>query len=119
MESHLEMLRSVYAKRRELALGILLRELPEGVHAEDPKGGYMLWVRGGSAKVMSDVAKQCLGQGVAVVGGGIFFANPPKEACFRLNCARATPEDLAKGVGIFCSVLKVELARTGARKSRT
>jgi len=119
MESHLEMLRSVYSKRRELALGILLRELPEGVHAEDPKGGYMLWVRGGSAKVMSDVAKQCLGQGVAVVGGGIFFANPPKEACFRLNCARATPEDLAKGVGIFCSVLKVELARTGARKSRT
>ena len=119
MESHLEMLRSVYAQRRELALGILLRELPEGVHAEDPKGGYMLWVRGGSAKVMNDVAKQCLGQGVAVVGGGIFFANPPKEACFRLNCARATPEDLAKGVGIFCSVLKVELARTGARKSRT
>ena len=119
MESHLEMLRSVYAKRRELALGILLRELPEGVHAEDPKGGYMLWVRGGSAKVMNDVAKHCLGHGVAVVGGGIFFANPPKEACFRLNCARATPEDLAKGVGIFCSVLKVELARTGARKSRT
>ena len=52
------------------------------------------------------VAKQCLEQGVAVVGGGIFFAEPPKEACFRLNCARATPEDLARGVGTFCEVLK-------------
>jgi 2-aminoadipate transaminase len=106
MEGHLEMLRSVYAKRRELAGGILSRELPGGIRADDPSGGYMLWVRGGRPGVMEEVSKQCLAKGVAVVGGGIFFANPPKEACFRLNCARATPEDLARGVGIFCEVLK-------------
>jgi DNA-binding transcriptional MocR family regulator len=57
------------------------------------------------------VAKECLSRGVAVVGGGIFFANPPKEACFRLNCARATPEDLARGVGIFCEVFRSVLIR--------
>ena len=119
MESHLEMLQSVYAKRRELAGGILARELPVGVRADDPRGGYMLWVRGGRPGMMDEVAKQCLAKGVAVVGGGIFFANPPKEACFRLNCARATPEDLARGVGIFCQVIKAELSRTGGRKSRT
>jgi len=111
MEGHLEMLRSVYAKRRELAGGILSRELPEGIRADDPSGGYMLWVRGGRPGVMEAVSKQCLAKGVAVVGGGIFFANPPKEACFRLNCARATPEDLARGVGIFCEVLKSAVAR--------
>jgi len=111
MEGHLEMLRSVYAKRRELAGGILSRELPEGIRADDPSGGYMLWVRGGRPGVMEAVSKQCLAKGVAVVGGGIFFANPPKEACFRLNCARATPEDLARGVGIFCEVLKSAVVR--------
>jgi len=111
MEGHLEMLRSVYAKRRELAGGILSRELPEGIRADDPSGGYMLWVRGGRPGLMEEVSKQCLAKGVAVVGGGIFFANPPKEACFRLNCARATPEDLARGVGIFCEVLKSAVAR--------
>ena len=118
MEGHLEMLRSVYAKRRELAGGILSRELPEGIRADDPSGGYMLWVRGGRPGVMEDVSKQCLAKGVAVVGGGIFFANPPKEACFRLNCARATPEDLARGVGTFCEVLKGLAGQTGGRKSR-
>jgi 2-aminoadipate transaminase len=111
MEGHLEMLRSVYGKRRELAGGILSRELPEGVRADDPSGGYMLWVRGGRPGLMEEVSKQCLAKGVAVVGGGIFFANPPKEACFRLNCARATPEDLARGVGIFCEVLKSVMSR--------
>ena len=111
MESHLEMLQSVYGKRRELAGGILSRELPEGVRADDPRGGYMLWVRGGRPGIMDEVAKQCLSKGVAVVGGGIFFANPPKEACFRLNCARATPEDLARGVGIFCEVFRSVLSR--------
>jgi len=111
MEGHLEMLRSVYAKRRELAGGILSRELPEGIRADDPSGGYMLWVRGGRPSLMEEVSKQCLAKGVAVVGGGIFFANPPKEACFRLNCARATPEDLARGVGIFCEVLKSAVVR--------
>ena len=111
MEGHLEMLRSVYAKRRELAGGILSRELPEGIRADDPSGGYMLWVRGGRPGLMEEVSKQCLAKGVAVVGGGIFFANPPKEACFRLNCARATPEDLARGVGIFCEVLKSAMSR--------
>ncbi len=118
MEGHLEMLRSVYAKRRELAGGILSRELPEGIRADDPSGGYMLWVRGGRPGLMEEVSKQCLAKGVAVVGGGIFFANPPKEACFRLNCARATPEDLARGVGIFCEVVKTLSAQTGGRKSR-
>jgi len=111
MEGHLEMLRSVYGKRRELAGGILSRELPEGFRADDPSGGYMLWVRGGRPGLMEEVSKQCLAKGVAVVGGGIFFANPPKEACFRLNCARATPEDLARGVGIFCEVLKSVMNR--------
>jgi 2-aminoadipate transaminase len=111
MEGHLEMLSSVYAKRRELAGGILSRELPEGVRADDPSGGYMLWVRGGRPGLMEEVSMQCLAKGVAVVGGGIFFANPPKEACFRLNCARATPEDLARGVGIFCEVLKLVISR--------
>jgi len=119
MEGHLEMLRSVYAKRRELAGGILSRELPEGIRADDPSGGYMLWVRGGRPGLMEEVSKQCLAKGVAVVGGGIFFANPPKEACFRLNCARATPEDLARGVGIFCDVVKTLSIQTGGRKSRT
>jgi 2-aminoadipate transaminase len=118
MEGHLEMLRSVYGKRRELAGGILSRELPEGVRADDPSGGYMLWVRGGRPGLMEEVSKQCLAKGVAVVGGGIFFANPPKEACFRLNCARATPEDLARGVGIFCEVVKTLSGQTGGRKSR-
>ena len=111
MEGHLEMLRSVYAKRRELAGGILSRELPEGIRADDPSGGYMLWVRGGRPGLMEEVSMQCLEKGVAVVGGGIFFANPLKEACFRLNCARATPEDLARGVGIFCEVLKSVISR--------
>jgi len=111
MEGHLEMLRSVYGKRRELAGGILSRELPEGIRADDPLGGYMLWVRGGRPSLMEEVSKQCLAKGVAVVGGGIFFANPTKEACFRLNCARATPEDLARGVGIFCEVLKSVISR--------
>jgi len=46
---------------------------------------------------------------VAVVGGGIFFTQTPKEACFRLNCARATPEDLARGLGVFCGVLAEEV----------
>ena len=119
MEGHLEMLRSVYGKRRELAGGILSRELPEGIRADDPSGGYMLWVRGGRPTLMEEVSKQCLAKGVAVVGGGIFFANPPKEACFRLNCARATPEDLARGVGIFCEVVKTLSSQTGVRKSRT
>ncbi|NBS79459.1 PLP-dependent aminotransferase family protein [bacterium] len=111
LEGHLEMLRSVYAKRRELAGGILSKELPDGIRADDPLGGYMLWVRGGRPGLMEEVSKQCLAKGVAVVGGGIFFANPPKEACFRLNCARATPEDLGRGVGIFCEVLKSAVVR--------
>jgi len=105
LRGHLEMLKTVYEKRRDLALGILRRGLPEGVRADDPKGGYMLWVRGGRAGMIEEVRKKCLEQGVAVVGGGIFFTQAPKEACFRLNCARATPEDLAKGLEIFCGVL--------------
>ncbi len=105
LRGHLEMLKTVYEKRRDLALGILRRGLPNGVRADDPKGGYMLWVRGGRAGMIEEVRKKCLERGVAVVGGGIFFPQAPKEACFRLNCARATVEDLAKGLEIFSGAI--------------
>jgi len=119
LRGHLEMLKTVYEKRRELALGILRRGLPEGIRADDPKGGYMLWVRGGQAGMIDAVRQKCLEKGVAVVGGGIFFTQTPKEACFRLNCARATVEDLARGMEIFCEVVTAEAARSGGRKGRT
>lgn len=118
-EGHLEMLRAVYEKRRELAGSILSRELPQGFRADDPQGGYMLWVKGGRMRMMEEVQATCLQRGVAVVGGGIFFAKPPKEAYFRLNCARATPEALVRGLGIFCEVLRSAVVRSGGRKSRT
>jgi DNA-binding transcriptional MocR family regulator len=113
------MLKTVYEKRRELALGILRRGLPEEIRAEDPKGGYMLWVRGGRTGIIEEVRKKCLEKGVAVVGGGIFFTQTPKEACFRLNCARATVEDLARGMETFCEVLTDAAGRNGGRKGRT
>jgi DNA-binding transcriptional MocR family regulator len=109
LRGHLEMLKTVYEKRRELALGILRRGLPEGIRADDPQGGYMLWVRGGRAGRMEKVRQKCLERGVAVVAGGIFFTHPPKEACFRLNCARATPEELVRGLEAFCEVLAKEV----------
>ena len=119
LRGHLEMLKTVYEKRRELALGILRRGLPEGIRAEDPQGGYMLWVRGGRAGMIEAVRQKCLEKGVAVVGGGIFFTQTPKEACFRLNCARATVEDLARGMEIFCEVVTAAAGRSGGRKGRT
>jgi len=69
--------------------------------------------------MIEEVRKKCLEQGVAVVGGGIFFTQAPKEACFRLNCARATVEDLARGMETFCEVLTVVAGRSGERKGRT
>jgi len=119
LRGHLEMLKTVYEKRRELALGILRRGLPEGVRVDDPQGGYMLWVRGGRAGMIEEVRTRCLERGVAVVGGGIFFTQTPKEACFRLNCARATVEDLVRGMETFCEVVRGSANRTGGRTGRT
>ena len=119
LRGHLEMLKMVYEKRRQLALGILRRGLPEGIRVDDPMGGYMLWVRGGRAGMIEEVRKKCLERGVAVVGGGIFFTSTPKEACFRLNCARATVEDLARGMETFCEVIRHSASRSGGQTGRT
>jgi len=69
--------------------------------------------------MIEEVRQKCLERGVAVVGGGIFFTQTPKEACFRLNCARATPEDLARGMEIFCETVTAAANQSGGRKSRT
>ncbi|NBT89723.1 MAG: hypothetical protein EBT50_02670 [Verrucomicrobia bacterium] len=74
---------------------------------------------GGRAGMIEEVRKQCLERGVAVVGGGIFFTTSPKEACFRLNCARVSVEDLARGMEIFCEVVTAAAGRSGGRKGRT
>jgi DNA-binding transcriptional MocR family regulator len=42
---------------------------------------------------------------VAFAGGDVFFAEPAAQSCVRLNCAKASEEDLVRGIEILGAVL--------------
>jgi len=101
LEPHLEMLRERNRRRRELALAVIERAFPKGSRVDIPCGGYMLWATLPPGVEMARVKEEARQKKVVFAGGEVFFAAPPPQPCMRLNCARASEEELERGLELL------------------
>lgn len=97
-DPHLEGLRARNHYRRELALDAIRRSFPDGTSVIPPTGGYMLWAGLPQAVDLGDIRKRAREQRVVFAAGGVFFPAPPERGYLRLNCAKATEEELVGGL---------------------
>jgi 2-aminoadipate transaminase len=98
LESHIALLRSVYARRRDAMLGSLRRHMPPGCSWTEPEGGLFLWVRLPDAIDASRLLPACLLQKVAFVPGEPFWVGPPMRNTLRLNFSNASEERIEEGI---------------------
>jgi DNA-binding transcriptional MocR family regulator len=105
-DSHLEMLRTRNCKRRSLAQSIIARSFPAGTRLSSPRGGYMLWAELPGFVDLRHVKEQARAERVVFASGDVFFPAPPSIAALRLNCAKATEEELVQGLEILGSILR-------------
>jgi DNA-binding transcriptional MocR family regulator len=106
MEPHLAGLRRFYAHRRAMAREAVRRGFPEGTQVSDPPGGFLLWVRLPRRIDLAAALQRALAANVSFCDGRGFYAQEPGESCMRLNCAKASEEDLLRGIGILGGILR-------------
>jgi len=98
LDSHIALLRSVYARRRDTMLGSLRQHMPEGCSWTEPDGGLFLWVRLPEGIDATTLLAACLLQKVAFVPGEPFWVGAPKRNTLRLNFSNASEERIEEGI---------------------
>ena len=106
LDEHVEKLKEVYGRRRDLMLKTMAEAFPEGLDYTHPDGGLFTWVELPSHLDAKVIMQDCLKNNVAYVPGGSFFPNGGKENCFRLNYSTMTDEKIVEGINRLGAVLK-------------
>lgn len=112
-QGHIQKIRDVYGKRRNLMLQTIREVFPEGIKVTNPQGGLFLWVELPDGMNSRDLLEKCLKNNVAFVPGGSFFANGGCENTMRLNYSNMQEERIVEGIRRIAAVLREEMTRLG------
>lgn len=106
IEEHIEKLKKVYKKRKDLMIKTMEEEFPEGVKFTNPEGGLFTWVVLPEHINARELAVKALEKNVAFVPGGSFFPNGGNENTFRMNYSNMDEERIVEGVKRLGEVLR-------------
>ncbi|MDP3066382.1 MAG: PLP-dependent aminotransferase family protein [Methanobacteriaceae archaeon] len=98
MDHHLQKIRKMYKKQRDLMIQMIEDHFPPGVRYTQPEGGMFLWVtlpEGLSALELFDIA---LKEKVAFVPGEAFYTENPEKNTLRLNFSNSNEERIEEGM---------------------
>ena len=106
IEEHIEKIKVVYKKRRDLMMKTMEEEFPEEVKFTYPEGGLFTWVVLPEHMNAREIAVKALEENVAFVPGGSFFPNGGHENTFRMNYSNMDEERIVEGVKRLGKVLR-------------
>ncbi len=106
LDAHVNKIIDVYRVRRDLMLGTMKAEFPEGLKFTYPEGGLFTWVELPKGIDAKDVMAECIKSNVAFVPGGSFFPNGGKDNTFRLNYSNMSDERIVDGIKRLAKVLR-------------
>lgn len=112
LDEHVDKIKSVYVKRRDVMLKTMEEEFPEGVKFTHPEGGLFTWVEIPSHLNAKELMPKCIEKNVAYVAGGAFFPNGGRENTFRLNYSNMPEEKIVEGIKKIAEVLKEAIGET-------
>lgn len=106
IEDHIDTIKEVYGRRRDLMLKTMEAEFPEGVTFTRPEGGLFTWVEMPEHINARELAVKALAKNVAFVPGGSFFPNGGNENTLRLNYSNMDEERIVIGITRLAEAIK-------------
>lgn len=106
LDEHIEKIKAVYKKRRDLMLNTMKAEFPQEVKFTHPQGGLFTWVELPKHMNARELAKKAIEKKVAFVPGGSFFPNGGNENTMRLNYSNMDEERIVIGIKRLAEVIK-------------
>lgn len=106
LDEHIEKIKAVYKKRKDLMLETMEKEFPENCSFTYPQGGLFTWVKLPEGVDAAKLLELALEEKVAFVPGGSFFPNGGKNNYCRLNYSCMPEEKIVEGIKRLGKVLK-------------
>ncbi len=98
IDAHIEIIKSAYRRRRDVAMRTMAREFPDEVSYTRPQGGLFAWATLPKHIDARKLLATSLSQNVAFVPGGAFFPNGGHENTLRLNYSNMPEERIEEGL---------------------
>lgn len=111
LDAHVQMIKELYGKRRDLMYNTMKEYFPEGLTFTYPEGGLFTWVTLPKGYDAKELMPKVIAEKVAYVPGGAFYPNGGQDNHFRLNYSNMPEERIIEGVKRLAKVLKVELEK--------
>lgn len=105
-DAHIDSIKTVYKKRRDLMMETIKAEFPESVTYIMPTGGLFAWVELPKHIDTRKVLEVAIQNRVAFVPGGSFFPNGGQENFMRLNFSNMPEEKIVEGIQRLGKILK-------------
>lgn len=106
IDEHIDKIREVYRRRRNLTVKTMEEEFPPGVAFTRPQGGLFAWIELPAGVNARDVLVKSLEKNVAFVPGGSFFPNGGRENTFRINFSNMPEDRIVEGLKSLAEVLR-------------
>jgi 2-aminoadipate transaminase len=107
IDKHINNIKDVYRKRRDVLIGTMEREFPKSIVFEKPNGGLFTWVELTEGVNTSEIFEKSLEMNVAFVPGASFYPNDKKLNTFRLNFSNMSEDKIVKGIKRLAKILHV------------
>jgi len=114
LDDHIEQLKLLYRRRRDLTLDALSTHMPDGVTWTVPDGGFFLWVTLPEVVDATIVRSQTQELGVDFLPGTVCATDGSATNQFRLSYSFVTDDQIDIGIKTIADVVKGELAEAGA-----
>ncbi|UWQ58696.1 PLP-dependent aminotransferase family protein [Leisingera caerulea] len=106
-DAHVEQLRAVYQRRRDVMLAALEDHMPEGVDWTRPEGGMFVWVTLPEGMNGADLLARSLEtEKVAFVPGQAFFADGSGQNTIRLSLSNSNHAAIEDGIARLGRLLR-------------
>lgn len=113
LERHVDRLRAIYRRRRDLMLDALERHMPAGTTWTRPDGGFFLWVTLPQGLDAAQLAIQARERGVEFLPGRTCFVGDRGQNTLRLSYSFAQDGQIEPGIRVIAEIVKGELLESG------
>lgn len=106
LDDHVEKLKTLYRKRRDLIFECMENEFPPGVEWTKPHGGLFLWLTFPKGISALTVFHKCIANNVAGVIGDCFFPNNKNDRHMRINYSCMPEDKIKEGIARMGKAIK-------------
>jgi len=118
MERHLARTKKSYRSRLGAMQEALEKHMPAGTSWTNPEGGMTVWVTLPAGFDAGELLIHARERGIYFIPGRNFYSQNPQPNTLRLGFSSVDEKRIAKGIQVFCELLKSELRKRerGARE---